>query len=140
MKKLYTAHATIKSGRDGSAKTDDGKLDVKLAFPKELGGDGQGTNPEQLFAAGHAACFGSSLANVAKTEGKPLSNIQIQSAVDIILQDDGGFDLAVHFDITAQGQDRATVLALIEKAKNVCAYSRATKGRIQSVINYKESL
>ena len=138
MKTLYTAHATVLTGRDGSGKTDDGKLDVRLAFPKEIGGDGNGTNPEQLFALGHAACFGTSLGITAKAQNKPVTDIKIHSSVDMILTDDGHYDLAVHFEVHAKGQDRKTMEDLIEKTKEVCAYSRATKGRIKSEIVYVE--
>ncbi len=138
MKTLYTANATVLTGRDGSAKTDDGKLEVRLAFPKEIGGDGNGTNPEQLFAVGHAACFGTSLGLTAKSQNKAVTDIKIKSSVDMILTDDGNYDLAVRFEVSAKGQDRKTMEALIEKTKEVCAYSRATKGLIRSEINYVE--
>ena len=138
MKILYTAHARVITGRDGSGKTDDGRLDVKLGFPKEIGGDGNGTNPEQLFAIGHAACFGTSLGLTEKAENKPLTDIEIKSSAEMILTDDEHYDLAVYFEVKARGQDRATIEDLIEKTKDVCAYSRATKGQIRSEIKFVE--
>ncbi len=138
MKKLYTAEVIAISGRDGSVQSNDDKLSARLTFPKEMGGTGQGTNPEQLFAAGHAACFGSSLSHVAKSQNQPVSDVRVKGLVSVFAADDGGFDLEVVLEVSAKGQDRQTMLELIEKAKNVCAYSRSTKGMVRSTVNYKE--
>ncbi|NOU30700.1 MAG: Ohr family peroxiredoxin [Polyangiaceae bacterium] len=126
---LYTAHATVKNGRDGSVRTDDGKLELALAFPESLGGSGKGTNPEQLFAAGYGACFASTLANVAKAEGELVRNVQVDSAVDLHF-DAVNYDLGVRLTVRAEGVDQATLDALVEKAKAACPYSRATRNNV----------
>ena len=139
METLYTAHVKVRSGRDGSVSSDDGLLEARLAFPKSLGGDGKGTNPEQLFAAGYAACFGSTLAAIAKAEKAVLTDVSIASEVDM-LHDQGTFDLAVRLTVDATGIDRATLLGLIEKAKSACPYSRATRSSLATTITVAEGV
>ncbi len=131
MSTIYTANVTIKSGRDGSARSDDGRLDARLAFPVALGGDGQGTNPEQLFAAGYGACFAGTLTAIAKAEGKPVSDVEVGAEVDMMLRD-GTYDLGVRLAVKAAGVDRATLDALVEKAKLACPYARATRNNVES--------
>jgi Ohr subfamily peroxiredoxin len=123
---LYTAKVDVRSGRDGSVLSDDGRLDARLAFPTALGGDGNGTNPEQLFAAGYAACFGSTLAAIGKAEHTPLANVAIAAEVDM-LHDAGTYDLAVRLVVRADGIPREALERLIEKAKQACPYARATR-------------
>jgi Ohr subfamily peroxiredoxin len=129
-KVLYTAHAHVTGGRDGEAKTDDGLLAVKLAAPKALGGPGTGTNPEQLFAAGYAACFLSALKFIAGQDkiGVP-ATATIDASVDL-----GptvhGFGIAVRLAVSLPGLDRAVAEALVAKAHAVCPYSNATRGNI----------
>ncbi|MFT0532098.1 organic hydroperoxide resistance protein [Castellaniella hirudinis] len=129
---LYTAHATATGGRDGSAKSSDGRLDVKLSVPKEIGGDaGPGTNPEQLFAAGYSACFLGALTLVAGKENVSLpDSTQVAGSVGI-----GpiptGFGLAVELKISAPGVDRAKLEDLVQKAHVVCPYSNATQNNIK---------
>ena len=131
MTTLYTAHAHVTGGRDGAAKTDDGKLDVKLAPPKELGGNGAGTNPEQLFAAGYAACFIGAMRLVAGNEKIAVpQGLAIDADVSLGKDAQDNFRLGVVFNITLPGMDKAAAEALVAKAHEVCPYSRATRGNI----------
>ena len=127
----YTAKATATGGREGVAKSDDGRLDVNLSTPKGLGGDdGQGTNPEQLFAAGYAACFIGALKFVAGSEKIALpSDTYINSEVSIGAID-AGFGIAVKLAVSLGNMDKAAAQALVEKAHQVCPYSNATRGNI----------
>jgi osmotically inducible protein OsmC len=131
MKILYTAEAlTTGDGRDGHARSADGRLDLELAIPKEMGGSGDGTNPEQLFAIGYAACFHSALRLVGRQEKADVSDSAVGSRVSLGTLDDGGFGLAVELEITLPNVDHATAQALTEKAHQVCPYSNATRGNI----------
>ncbi|WP_314888368.1 organic hydroperoxide resistance protein [Cardiobacterium hominis] len=131
MTTLYTAHAHVTGGRDGAAKTDDGKLDVNLAPPKELGGNGAGTNPEQLFAAGYAACFIGAMRLVAGNEKIAVpQGLAIDADVSLGKDAQDHFRLGVVFNIALPGMDKAAAEALVAKAHEVCPYSRATRGNI----------
>ena len=131
MTTLYTAHAHVTGGRDGAAKTDAGKLDVKLAPPKELGGNGAGTNPEQLFAAGYAACFIGAMRLVAGNEKIAVpQGLAIDADVSLGKDAQDHFRLGVVFNIALPGMDKAAADALVAKAHEVCPYSRATRGNI----------
>ena len=131
MTTLYTAHAHVTGGRDGAAKTDDGKLDVKLAPPKELGGNGAGTTPEQLFAAGYAACFIGAMRLVAGNEKIAVpQGLAIDADVSLGKDAQDHFRLGVVFNIALPGMDKAAADALVAKAHEVCPYSRATRGNI----------
>ena len=131
MTTLYTAHAHVTGGRDGAAKTDDGKLDVKLAPPKELGGNGAGTNPEQLYAAGYAACFIGAMRLVAGNEKIAVpQDLAIDADVSLGKDAQDHFRLGVVFNIALPGMDKAAADALVAKAHEVCPYSRATRGNI----------
>ena len=131
MPTLYTAHAHVTGGRDGAAKTDDGKLDVKLAPPKELGGNGAGTNPEQLFAAGYAACFIGAMRLVAGNEKIAVpQGLAIDADVSLGKDAQDHFRLGVVFNIALPGMDKAAAETLVAKAHEVCPYSRATRGNI----------
>lgn len=127
---LYTAQATATGGRTGTAKSSDGKLDVTLDTVKELGGaGGAGTNPEQLFAAGYAACFLGALKFVA---GKAKVAIPTDTAVtaDVGIgprADGGGFELTIGLNVTIPGVDRATAEDLVAQAHVVCPYSHLTR-------------
>ncbi|MFI1165403.1 organic hydroperoxide resistance protein [Streptomyces sp. NPDC020801] len=130
MDALYTAVATATHGREGRAFTSDGKLDVQLAPPVELGGNGQGTNPEQLFAAGYAACFASALGLVGRQAKVDVSDAAVTGEVGIGKQGQG-FGLAVTLRIELPGTvDEATGRKLVEQAHQVCPYSNATRGNI----------
>jgi len=128
----YTAKATATGGREGVAKSDDGRLDVNLSTPKGLGGDdGQGTNPEQLFAAGYAACFIGALKFVAGSEKVALpSDTYINSEVSIGAIE-GGFGIAVKLAVSLGDMDKAAAQELVNKAHQVCPYSNATRGNIE---------
>ncbi|GAA2502425.1 organic hydroperoxide resistance protein [Streptomyces sp. NPDC002092] len=130
MDALYTAVATATHGRDGRAFTNDGKVDVKLAPPVEFGGNGEGTNPEQLFAAGYAACFGSALGLVGRQAKVDVSDAAVTAEVGIGKQGEG-FGLKVTLRIELPDTvDEATGRKLVETAHQVCPYSNATRGNI----------
>ncbi|MGD7277901.1 organic hydroperoxide resistance protein, partial [Ralstonia pseudosolanacearum] len=126
---LYRAHANATGGRDGRAATDDGRLDVRLATPRELGGaGGEGTNPEQLFAAGYSACFLGAMKFVAARDKLRLpADTSVQGSVGIGAIPNG-FGIEVDLAISLPGMDRAEAQALIERAHIVCPYSNATRG------------
>ena len=129
-KVLYTANVTAIGGREGSAKSDDGLLDVNLVPPKSLGGSGVGgTNPEQLFAAGYAACFLSALGHIARAQKLAIGKPSIDAKVSIgpVGQ---AFGLAVELRVTVPDLERDKAQALIETAHQVCPYSNATRGNI----------
>lgn len=133
MKVLYTAHATATGGREGSGGTDDGKVKVKLSTPKELGGGGgEGTNPEQLFATGYAACFLGAVKYVAgQNKIKVSDDSTVKADVGIGPRDDGGgFGLEVALTVSLPGLERAVAEDLVAKADVVCPYSHATRGNI----------
>ncbi|CAN7581584.1 organic hydroperoxide resistance protein [Caulobacter sp. LjRoot300] len=130
---IYTAHAHAVGGRQGTAKTDDGHLDVKLAYPKSMGGDGNGTNPEQLFAAGYSACFLGALGLVARNQGVKLGEHSLDSEVDLI-KDDVSFHVGVRLTLNAPDLDRETAEKLLHAAHEVCPYSKATRGNIEVVL------
>ncbi|GAB6389145.1 organic hydroperoxide resistance protein [Stutzerimonas marianensis] len=128
---LYTASATATGGRDGRARSSDGVLDVKLSTPRELGGaGGDGTNPEQLFAAGYSACFIGALKFTAQQLKVSLpSDTSVTGKVGIG-QIPGGFGLEVELAVLLPGLDQAQAEQLVEAAHQVCPYSNATRGNI----------
>ena len=128
---VYRAHATATGGRDGRARSSDGNLDVKLSVPKEMGGGGgAATNPEQLFAAGYAACFLGAMKFVAGQKKLQMpAGTSIDSSVGIG-PIPGGFGIEVDMDIKLPGMDRAQAEALVEAAHKVCPYSNATRNNI----------
>ncbi|WP_285727370.1 organic hydroperoxide resistance protein [Psychromicrobium xiongbiense] len=133
---LYTAEALATGdGRNGRSRTSDGRIDVQLATPVEMGGSGDGTNPEQLFAAGYAACFHSALRVVARRQKADLSGSEVQARVGIGPNGQGGYGLAVALEVTLPELDRATALALTEAAHQVCPYSNATRGNIEVALS-----
>ncbi len=129
-KPLYTARATATGGREGHAVSDDGILDLDLRPPKEMGGPGGATNPEQLFAAGYAACFQSALGVVGRRQGVDTSESTVEADVTIGTIGGGGYGLAVALRVAIPGVELAKVLALTEAAHQVCPYSNATRGNI----------
>ena len=131
---VYTAHAHTVGGRGGTARTEDGKLDVKLAYPPALGGDGNGTNPEQLFAAGYGACFTGALGLVAKNEKVSLGEHSVDVSVDLI-KDAPSFKIGVTLTLNAPDLDRAVAQDLLEKAHQVCPYSKATRGNVDVTLS-----
>ncbi len=135
-KTLYTANATVTGGREGTAKSSDANLDVVLNTPKELGGaGGNGTNPEQLFAAGYAACFIGALKVVAARAKIKLSDdVAINSRVNIGPVGEA-FGISAELDVSLPGLDKDTAQTLVEKAHEVCPYSNATRGNLNVVLN-----
>lgn len=130
---LYRTKATATGGRDGSAASEDGVLQVKLAVPKELGGPGgAATNPEQLFAAGYSACFLSAVKFVASQQKvKVADNSTVTASVGVGPRDDGtGFGLEVSLEINLPGLERAVAEDLVARAHVVCPYSHATRGNL----------
>ncbi len=132
MKVLYTTKATATGGRDGKAESDDGLLSVNLAAPKELGGQGGATNPEQLFAAGYSACFIGAIKFVGNRDKIAVpKDVSVTAKVAIGARDDGeGFGLSVDFTVSLPGLDKAVAEDLVARAHKVCPYSHATKGNI----------
>ncbi len=130
---LYTAQATVTGGRDhGHGATSDGVLDVQLRTPKEMGGDGGGTNPEQLFAVGYAACFEGALGVVARRQRVDLGEVSIDSHVSLITTETRGFNVAVELNVTLPGiADRARAAEIVAAAHQVCPYSNATRGNVE---------
>ena len=130
-KVIYTAHAHTTGGRDGKSASDDGKLSVKLAPPPALGGNGEGTNPEQLFAAGYSACFMGAMKHVAGMKKITVpADASIDASVDIG-PIPAGFGIAAKLVISLPGMDRAVAQDLVDTAHGVCPYSNATRGNIE---------
>jgi len=139
MEILYTAHATATGGREnGHSATDDGKVDVRLSTPREMGGSGgEGTNPEQLFAAGYSACFLGAMKFVARQDKITLpDDATITADVGIGQRDDGeGFGLKVTLTAHVPGLEAQTVKDLMDRAHVVCPYSHATRGNVEVSLN-----
>ena len=132
MKTFYTASATATSGREGRIIADDPKLDLALAVPKAFGGPGgEGTNPEQLFAGGYAACFSSALAHVAKGKGIDLGEYKMTGRVSIGKLDSQAYGLAVELVGTFPSLPRDQAETLMHEAHAVCPYSNATRGNVE---------
>lgn len=135
---LYEAHGTAIGGRNGRVTTDDGTLDLRLAMPKDLGGaGGTGTNPEQLFACGYAACFDSALAHVARQQKIELTETRVDVSVGIGSNDKGGFALAIRLSASVPDLPREQAQALLEQAHAVCPYSNAVRGNIDVVLELR---
>ena len=132
-KVLYTAEATVTGGRiDGHGVTGDGALDLQLRSPKDLGGEGGGTNPEQLFAVGYAACFESALGAVARRRQVEVGDVSIDSRVSLFPTEERGFTLAAELDVTLPDiADPRQAVELVAAAHRVCPYSNATRGNIE---------
>jgi lipoyl-dependent peroxiredoxin len=129
---LYTAEAHVTGGRaEGHGRTSDGSLEVDIRVPEELGGSGGGTNPEQLFAVGYAACFESALGTVARRRKQEAGDVSIESKVMLVPTEERGFNVAVAFEISLPSVDDADMAAeLVRAAHQVCPYSNATRGNI----------
>src|SRR4051812_49061367 len=129
---LYTAEATATGGREGHARTSDGRLDVELDVPIEMGGSGgPGTNPEQLFAAAYSACFQSALLRFAAGRSLDLTDARLTARVGIGLVPSGGFGLVVALDLQTPRLSRAVAVDLMGRTHEACPYSRATRGNIE---------
>jgi lipoyl-dependent peroxiredoxin len=130
---LYTAHGTSTGGRDGHTRSDDGKLQARLQPPKEMGGNGDGTNPEQLFACGYSACFLGAMKFVAgqkKLALSPETSIDASVSIGPLAGGQPGFGIAVAMQIHIPGMDLEAAQALVDAAHMVCPYSNATRGNI----------
>lgn len=131
MASIYTAEAIATgAGRDGHTRTTSGRVDLDLAIPQEMGGSGEGANPEELFAAGYAACFHSALQLVARKDKVDLGDSSVGARVGIGPNDAGGFDLEVTLEIVIPELEHEKAVELAEKAHQVCPYSNATRGNI----------
>lgn len=137
MPALYSTEARAVGGRSGHVETADGLLSVDLATPKELGGQGGATNPEQLFAAGYAACFESALRLVARRMKAPLADAAVTATVGLHPNGQGGFVLGAAIAAETKGLDQATAEALVSAAHTVCPYSNALKGNVDVAISVK---
>lgn len=138
MKVLYTTQVTAVGGREGTLKSADGVIDLKVEIPKEMGGKGGPyTNPEQLFAAGYASCFDSALNLVARMEKVELTKSEITAEVSLGKTDEGAYKLAVKMIADIQGVDREKAQELLEKTHQICPYSNATRGNIDVTLELK---
>ena len=139
MQTVYTAEALATgAGRNGRARTTDGRVDLALAVPREMGGSGDGANPEQLFAAGYAACFHSALQMVARQQKVELGDSSVGARVGIGPDGQGGFGLEVALEVVIPDLDPRTAADLAEKAHRVCPYSNATRGNVEVVLTVVE--
>jgi osmotically inducible protein OsmC len=132
-KVLYAAAATVTGGRaDGHGRTSDGALEADLRLPTEMGGGGGGTNPEQLFAVGYAACFEGALAVVARRERVEAGDVSIDSRVHLLPTPERGFRLSVALDVSLPSvEDAEQAVRIVQAAHQVCPYSNATRGNIE---------
>jgi osmotically inducible protein OsmC len=136
MKTLYTAEALATgAGRDGHVRTTDGRVDLDLAVPQDMGGSGDGANPEQLFASGYSACFHSALQAVARSAKADLGDSSVGALVGIGPNDEGGFQLEVTLEVVIPNLPHDEAVQLVEKAHTVCPYSNATRGNIEVTLS-----
>lgn len=130
-KTLYTAEAHVTGGRaEGHGRTSDGQLDVQLRQPKETGGEGDGTNPEQLFAVGYAACFEGAIGAAARRLKAETGDVAIDSKVSLITTEERGFTIAVTLDVSLAGLEGAAAVEVVATAHTICPYSNATRGNV----------
>jgi len=139
-KTVYTAEATVTGGRaNGHGRTSDGMLDLQLRSPRETGGNGGGTNPEQLFAVGYAACFEGALGRVARLERIELGDVSIDSHVSLVTAEDRGYNVAARLDVTLpQIEDPEQAKQIVVAAHQICPYSRATQANIEVALTANE--
>jgi osmotically inducible protein OsmC len=132
-KVIYTAEAHVTGGRlAGHGRTTDGALEVDIRIPPEMGGEGGGTNPEQLFAVGFASCFESAMSVVARREKRDADDAEIESKVNLIPTEERGFGLAVELDVRLPSvQDAEEAKRIVAAAHKVCPYSNATRGNVE---------
>ena len=129
MQALYTTSATALAGRNGQVSTDDNKLSLDLSYPKEMGGTGEATNPEQLFAAGYSACFSNAILHVARETKVAIKSAPTTAVVAIGPNENGGFALAVSLSVELE-LDQEDAVQLVKTAHQVCPYSNAVRGNI----------
>jgi Ohr subfamily peroxiredoxin len=134
-KDLYTAEAHVTGGRtEGHGRTSDGALEVDLRTPAELGGEGGGTNPEQLFAVGYAACFEGALATIGRRQKAEVGDVAIDSRVKLRIGEDRSFTIGVELHVTLPSVEGEQAVELVRDAHEVCPYSNATRGNIEVVL------
>jgi lipoyl-dependent peroxiredoxin len=134
-KVLYTAEAHVTGGRvEGHGRTNDGALEVDLRTPTEMGGEGGGTNPEQLFAVGYAACFEGAIGAVARRRKAEVGDVEIDSKVALITAEDRSFGIAVELHVTLPSVEGEEAVELVRTAHRVCPYSNATRGNVEVVL------
>jgi len=135
-KAIYTAEASVTGGRaEGHGKTSDGALEVDLRLPAEMGGEGGGTNPEQLFAVGYAACFEGAIGAVARRQKVETDDVEIDSKVSLHPGDDRTFNISVALDVTLPSIEGDAAVELVREAHKVCPYSNATRGNIEVALD-----
>ncbi|SNR93115.1 MULTISPECIES: organic hydroperoxide resistance protein [Hymenobacter] len=137
IEKIFTAQAKAKGGRDGHITTANNVLDVELSTPKEMGGPGKAgaTNPEQLFAAGYAACFEGALGVAARQAKVKLEGVTVEAFIGFGKAEDGGYGISADLHVNIPGVEQAQAEQLVEAAHGICPYSRATKGNIDVTLN-----
>jgi lipoyl-dependent peroxiredoxin len=137
MASLYSTKVTASGGRHGSIRSEDGLLDLKLALPRTLGGRGDATNPEQLFAGGYAACFENALLHVCRDAGHRFADddIDVAARIDLGRGETGGFVLAAALAVGIAGVDRQTAEQLVQDAHAICPYSNAIRGNVDVAIS-----
>ena len=135
MTALYATQARAVGGRAGHVESQDGLLSLDLALPREMGGKGGGTNPEQLFAAGYAACVENAARYIAGQQKIPLTGAAVTATVELHPRAEGGFKLGVALDVETQGLDQAAAEALVASAHEVCPYSNAIRGNVDVAIS-----
>ncbi|MEZ8103715.1 organic hydroperoxide resistance protein [Vibrio cortegadensis] len=138
MTTLYTTKATASAGRNGQVTTDDNMLDLALSYPKEMGGTGAATNPEQLFAAGYSACFSNAILHVAREMKVKLAQAPVTAEVGIGPNSTGGFALTVALAVTLELEEEQAQ-QLVKTAHQVCPYSNAVKGNIDVKITVNDT-
>jgi Ohr subfamily peroxiredoxin len=131
-KPIYTAEAHVTGGRaEGHGKSSDGELEVDLRLPAEMGGEGGGTNPEQLFAVGYAACFEGAIGAVSRRQKTETDDVEIDSKVSLLAGEDRTFNIAVELDVRLPSLADDDAVELVREAHKVCPYSNATRGNIE---------
>ena len=134
MTPIYQVAANAKAGRNGQVSTEDDQLALELSYPKEMGGSGAANNPEQLFAAGYAACFSNAILHVAAQQKIQIAEAPVRADIGIGPREDGGFALSAQLDVTLD-LEQEQALELVRTAHHVCPYSHAVKGNIEVVVN-----
>lgn len=139
MNAIYSTTVTAVGGRAGTVKSDDGLLELNLSLPKKLGGKEEATNPEQLFAAGYAACFGNAVIHVTRNKDNKIKDddVAVIAMVGMAPNGNGGFALTVALDITIAGVDQARAEEIVAAAHEACPYSNAVKGNIDVELSVK---
>ncbi|TGD82586.1 organic hydroperoxide resistance protein [Hymenobacter wooponensis] len=137
VEKFFTAQAKAKGGRDGHVTTNNNVLDIDLSTPKEMGGPGKAgaTNPEQLFAAGYAACFEGALGVAARQASVKLEGVTVEAFIGFGKAEDGGYGISADLHVNIPGVAQSQAEQLVEAAHGICPYSRATKGNIEVTLN-----